>query len=282
MLYDFESYLIHLTATEHNKLSISRAVDEEDPLLPIQKPRGYGGVATFWDQGLIRHITPHKIGSHRFCVITYESTNTRICIINCCMPCRGSYTEQDYRQSLDELSSICDTFPDHHIIMAGDFNADMLTQKNSRDTALQSFANEQHVGCPTGYPTEETFHHTNGSSRIDFILESEDNNYANNVVLHGLDPRNTGHHAYITADITIPYRDEPNDNPAVPPIHIKTRWEKCDLGIYQEYVSENVHHITTPGDIGSTDAAISTLTTLLHDAACLALPTINRHTRSGL
>jgi hypothetical protein len=56
----------------HNDyIGIGKAVDSNDPIPPIQMPRGYGGVAILWKKELDSLITSLKNGNERIqCVET--------------------------------------------------------------------------------------------------------------------------------------------------------------------------------------------------------------------
>jgi hypothetical protein len=65
------SNLFMFSILSNDYIGIGKAVDSNDPIPPIQMPRGYGGVAILWKKELDSLITSLKIGNERIqCVET--------------------------------------------------------------------------------------------------------------------------------------------------------------------------------------------------------------------
>ena len=79
-LYAFE--LQELADLLPNHCWAARACDEADPIIPLQKPRGKGGVATIWKKELDPLIQQADDGSDRVQVIAVSNGEEHLCIIN--------------------------------------------------------------------------------------------------------------------------------------------------------------------------------------------------------
>jgi exonuclease III len=86
-LYNFQSADIQL---ELDDVCVAiKCVDDNDPIPPLQRPRGMGGVATIWKSSLDNKVTIIEDGGDRVQATLVETERKRICIINTYMPCRG-------------------------------------------------------------------------------------------------------------------------------------------------------------------------------------------------
>ena len=144
---------------------VAKSVDDDDPLLPVKLPRGYGGVCILWKKDLTNVKTTNE-GSNRMCVISVGNTT----IINVYMPCRGKYTTQDFEEELDQLSELVVKYQETHIILTGDMNVD-ISADSARAKSLLRLMSDNALTEP-GEFTGPTFIHHNGrhSSRIDYIF----------------------------------------------------------------------------------------------------------------
>ena len=124
--------------------SYSKAVDTDDPLLPTQKPRGYGGVAILYRKNMAFKIKKQVHGDNRIIVIAIQSSPP-LCICNVYMSSRNSKgnskADDSYQNSLDQLEEILNTYTKIHAVMLlGDFNASLKQRKgNNQDLQLSSF-----------------------------------------------------------------------------------------------------------------------------------------------
>ena len=91
-----------------------KATDTYDPILPIFKPRGKGGVAIFWRKDLERFIEVLDEGSERTLAIQINTSSQKYCIINSYMP---SNDRDKYTDLLDEIHEIIAKYQETHSII---------------------------------------------------------------------------------------------------------------------------------------------------------------------
>lgn len=166
---------------EHNRLNeintnyfaAAKSVDDDNPITPYQRPRGYGGVAIFWKKSLNHMVKSLHDGGKRIICCELVSPNIKTCIINTYMPCRGrSSDEAAFDETLDELGEIIAKYScSHTIIIMGDLNASLNRPEPSyRDKKLITFCGKFKINAAV--PSAPTFFHVNGRDRLqsDYIL----------------------------------------------------------------------------------------------------------------
>ncbi len=141
-LYSFETHILNTLASPTHE-AFTKCVDDNDPISPLQRPRGMRGVAVLWHRRLSHLVTVHPDGSDRVCVITIKTTSDRdLCVVTVYMPSRGlSDSEREFQAMLTELEEILLKFQvSHHIILAGDWNASLLLNRDChRDSVFKTF-----------------------------------------------------------------------------------------------------------------------------------------------
>ncbi len=151
--------------------SHGKAVDENDPIPPVQKPRGYGGVATLTRNNIDSNFRKAADGGNRI-VVTEIIADIPVCICNVYMPSRNSRTSSSYSELLQEINEIISKYKlTHAIIILGDMNASLKQRKgNEHDVMFQKFCEENKLFThQSGNPT---FFHENGrdEAELDYIL----------------------------------------------------------------------------------------------------------------
>ena len=149
-------------------------MDSNDPIPPIQMPRGYGGVAILWRKELDSLIPPLKIGNERIqCVETEGNPNTLV--VSLYLPCKSSNNHfSELCECIDLLHEILETYVStHHIIIGGDFNENILSIKHSnRKNDITTFMNDHQLLSKEIGTTYIHVHPSgNASSAIDYILQ---------------------------------------------------------------------------------------------------------------
>jgi hypothetical protein len=64
------------------KAGSSQSSDDFDPISPISRPRGYGGIAVVYKKTLSPSITQLPDGDHRIQVIEIITNDKSICLVN--------------------------------------------------------------------------------------------------------------------------------------------------------------------------------------------------------
>ncbi|CAG2245676.1 EIF4G [Mytilus edulis] len=150
-----------------------KSVDENNPIPPTQKPRGYGGVAILWKQHLDHLVEKINDGSERIICIKINVKPKPILLICAYMPCRGSkQANEQFKECLDQLHEIILKYSDTCTpVLCGDWNCDLMktTNKSARIKELEDFISSKKLMFK---PTPLTFIHPNGNetSTIDYIF----------------------------------------------------------------------------------------------------------------
>ena len=229
----------------------AKSVDDEDPISPFQRRRGYGGVAILWRKKIDDKVKLLPDGSSRIICLELKVNCKKICIINLYMPCRGRpEAEADFQDSLDEINEIIEKYHhSHSIILMGDLNASLNREPPyPRDKALRGFCISNNI-C-TDMPKVTTFYHSNGRdvSQIDYILTTkEDKEIAcsNEKTPHpDILDQNVSDHEPVFGSINIPNVNVNSNNTGTRSIDryqgVKTNWDKIDKDKYKRLLDERI------------------------------------------
>jgi exonuclease III len=224
-LYSFQNKDIAEHFPEYN--FAAKSVDDDDPLPPFKLPRGYGGVATLWKRTLSNYAIQLD-GTTRILTVTLGDST----VVNAYLPCRGTYSLQEFQEEIDQLHEVLTKFKNTKIILAGDMNIDPK-QTDSRATYFTTMLKDHNLHEANNI-LEPTYIHHNGrsSSKIDYILLDSTWNTAE-ASYHILeDFRNTStHHAL---ELKITYNLASRTSPTPSPQTKKLAWEKGDLKEYKQ------------------------------------------------
>ena len=247
-LFNFEQ---HLFKKFNSKLKFkSRSVDDNNPIPPTQKPRGYGGTAIAWLEK-IDHLIDENIedGNERIVCIKINVDPIPILAVSVYMPARGSKTsDEEFSECLDILFEITRKYHnDHRIILCGDWNCDLTGKKIPRQIKFQEFIDS----CGYLYkPTSHTFVHPNGheSSTIDYILiHRQFESSMPEVKKLDLLPNNTSDHYPIITQLKGQLRTSIGN--VEKPISKNINWAKIDVEEYQKVLQSKLEsNIIMPGD----------------------------------
>ena len=122
----FEKHVIFDYLKDYDGQMVS--VDHNDPISPLQRPRGYGGVDIVRKKklaGIVRQL-PDK--TPKITAISIKVSGPKdICLIGAYFPSRGiKGCETDYQATLDQIRKIIEKYsPYHDIIICADFNTDL-------------------------------------------------------------------------------------------------------------------------------------------------------------
>ena len=127
-------------------------MDDNNPLPPTQKPRGYGGVALLYNTNLNHTMKKVAAGCNR---ISAEEVLTDPPLRVCCvyMPGRNSKSNfpdhESYQLCIDQLEEIINTFSGTHaLVIVGDMNASLRRRNgNNQDVILENFVKSNGLFC---------------------------------------------------------------------------------------------------------------------------------------
>ena len=228
--------------TKH--LAHGRAVDEDNPLPPTQKPRGYGGVALIYNRDLNMGIKKLQLGSNRIVAIEVCSVPP-LCICNVYMPSRNSKSncndKENYMHCLDQLEEILNIYTrSHAVFILGDMNASLVPRRgNQQDVLLRDFVDSNSLCWRQN--GEETFFHPNKGDRaeIDYVLFNIiGDSLVKSVSVERNIPLNTSDHVPVFAQLSVEVgRKERAETTTV---QLKPKWDGCDKRIYKSSIRQNL------------------------------------------
>ena len=276
-LFNFQLQDLEKTFCSH--FVHSKAVDDDNPLPPTQKPRGYGGVALFYSKDLNYTVKKLTTGCSRIVAVEVLTTPP-LCICSVYMPSRNSKTnysdKENYQQCLDQLEEIMDTFGGTHaMLILGDMNASLCKrQGNNQDVLLENFVKSNNLFCEQN--GSETFFHPNKSDKaeIDYILFNDKcKQYLGNVTVDNRLSSNTSDHIPVVGTLFIQNRKTTNQKTKVV---CKPKWDRCDKSAYRKMVRENLLSFDTflPSTTGDFDILqpLSHLNAVLKRATTCSIP----------
>ncbi|CAC5411732.1 unnamed protein product [Mytilus coruscus] len=221
----FDCQLNMLNEIHSKYIRIGKSVDTDDPLPPIQMPRGYGGVAILWRKELDPLISTLKAGNSRIQCIEIEG-DPNIIIVSLYLPCKGpTNSTQELLECIDELNEIVCTYSNtHQIIIGGDFNEDIINGASSQKKKyINDFMQDHEL---SSNETGHTFIHSNGkdATAIDFILYQ--NKYSENII----DIQKLNKKLNITK----------NSQTSAKTFNKRIKWDKIDTGKYASLISTEI------------------------------------------
>jgi hypothetical protein len=96
-----------LNEIHENLNGIGKSVDDNDPLQPIQMPRGYGGTGILWKKELDHLINVIDIGNERIQCVEFMGSSRKRVIVSVYMPCKGPHNHVlEFQECVDMLYEI--------------------------------------------------------------------------------------------------------------------------------------------------------------------------------
>ena len=236
-LFNFQ--LSRLDELHKNFEGFGKSVDDNDPIPPTQKPRGYGGVATLFRKSMNLKVRKCPDGGSRI-VVTEIVSDPLLCIINVYLPCRNSKATEAFEDILLELQEVLDKYTcTHAVILLGNMNSSLLNRgANVQDKKLQNFcAQNELISLQHGVPT---FFHVNGDdeAEIDYILlNKKAKPLVKTVRVDNFTASNTSDHVPVYIILNIKAVSK-NLKPAS--VKMKPRWENCNKLAYREYIAKYI------------------------------------------
>ncbi len=243
-LYNYEAQTINDLFPSYD-VAI-KCSDDDDPLPPTYKPRGFAGVAVMWHKDISPAIKVLPDGGNRLIAIQCETDAGPLTLINTYMPTEGTKdATTSYQAVLDEVMAVITRCADNSmIIWTGDLNASMIKRSHptKNDKLLESFCMENNLS-KYDMPNQPTYHHFTGlsSSQLDYFLRlSHQRILLENVNIDKRHPCNNSAHDAVKADL-------------IPKIHLKRtsaqqmdggphriRWDKVNMKRYKTLTGERL------------------------------------------
>ena len=124
----FDCQLDRISTVSDRYSGCGKAVDTGNPILPVQMPRGYGGVAILWSKELDHLVVKLPDGGNRIQCIALHGKKPLL-LVSVYMPCKGlKGNEEEYKDCLAQLGEIFLKYSSSHMVMiGGDFNEDIYS-----------------------------------------------------------------------------------------------------------------------------------------------------------
>lgn len=247
--------------------------DDADPIPPIQRTRGQGGVAMLWNSDLEQHITVLPENAQTFQAILLKSEVDTL-IVNVYMPTRGYTTSlRDYGEATARLTELLLKYNPQNIIIGGDMNARVVKDQQvyPQDRLYQSFCDTAGLTLPTCYPVgRPTYVSLRGASTIDAFITNRDT-LVKDVTFLEQDSAGSPH-VPIKATLSVPVARTQRAAPPRPARKWSPNWSKCDTQAYYEAASALLPGLQVAESPDSLDASVDALTSILQHAATQSTP----------
>ncbi|CAC5366790.1 unnamed protein product [Mytilus coruscus] len=219
-LFNYEKELLKQHHSDF--ITFSRHIDDDEPMSPIVRPRGHGGIATLYRKSMFSMSSQLPDRNNRIQAIKVSTVGNPTCLINVYLPSRDTDKGHDTdRASLDTLKEIILKYQENHSI------------------TLQ-FCKENQIELLVKNPTDHTYFQGEPTSQIDYILVKS---IENDKILRELIQvkilsvgHNTSEHCPVSADLCIELRT--NQKQYRENTSTKVNWEKVNKDNYALKVQE--------------------------------------------
>ena len=275
-----EHWLFNCKLHKLNEISgifngVGKAVDTGNPILPIQMPRGYGGVGVLWKKKQIDHlIRVCQEGGNRIQCVELKGDNPLL-LISVYMPCRGLTDNlEDFNDCLDQLNEIIQKYSSTHIvIIGGDWNEDIYTETQSkRKQNMKDFLSENDLITTH---TQKTYTGPKGTmvSTLDYIFYPKTLSIrVQKIQVLEKMKINVSDHLPVCCVINCSI-NRVKKTETCKQVKQKVQWAKVDTEIYTAAVEKSISDIDTDIDnLCGLDSAVKKVNNVLSEAAVLAAP----------
>ncbi|MCG7875776.1 MAG: reverse transcriptase domain-containing protein [Candidatus Thiodiazotropha endolucinida] len=266
----FKCQLQLLNEINEHYVASGKSVDYYDPILPIQIPRGYGGVAILWNRNIDHLVNELELGNERIkCIeLNIKKPLLIVCVY---LPCNGEKDNyHSFVDCIEQLQEIIFIYQNSYdIIIGGDFNENAAVKSSSkRSQALHTFIREN------GFVTKDTGHtfiHPNGrdSSTIDFFLYKQC--FEQNVIQISRQSElseNVSDHYPVTLsckmDLT---KSDLGDRVTSNSSTVRINWKRVDKEQYKSIIDRKISNCPPEKKIKNLNETTQTINTILLDSA---------------
>ena len=170
-----DSQLHHLQSF-HGSFSC-HAVSGVDASRNIITGRPYGGLAILWNKTLDNVVKIVECKCNRLVAIILKCVDVELLLINVYMPCDSGNTYSEYREVLDCVCTIINSYDVDMIIFGGDFNCD-FKRSSPNMTLLSNFIDTEDLtnannSCNSDIKCTYVNHFNGSCSTIDHFFVSE-------------------------------------------------------------------------------------------------------------
>jgi len=266
----FQSQTDLLSEVHENINSVGKGTDYNDPLLPTQLPRGFGGVGVLWKKELDPKVTVLDDGGNRIQCLQLSNfkDNKGLVIVSVYMPCRGlSGNVTEFCDCVDQLREIILKYNTDNFILVGcDFNENLGGAHGSRRlNYLKELVNDFDLKFEN---SGETYLDPRGNecTEIDFYLYNVPSVLitSRKVVLNDL-RTNTSDHYPITVELLCNFTL--NIKPEESVISTRVNWRTIDKHVYSIRVKDGLATLETEIDDDNVDEVVKDFCELMSESA---------------
>lgn len=207
--------------------------------LEIQRRRGKGGVITIWPQS-ISHKVRKLEKEERIIVTEIQSEPVKIILVNNYMPTMATGSDKEYREHLDNITSMIDKYEQtHNVVIVGDLNGTLIpSRNNNHDKLLKNFCSQHQLKHTVRNAHKPTFYHHNGNStsQIDYILENIRGNNLLDSTIMDQNPLNSSAHVPVKAKTNLIVKGKTKINSTTSKKKTILKWEEKNIENYQPKV----------------------------------------------
>ncbi len=234
----------------------------EDPIPPIQKPRGYAGTGILYRKDI--KVKEIKDGDHRICCLEILREQPVI-VISVYMPAKGSkQRDEEFEVTLAGLEEIISRYKHtHQLIIAGDFNASLKTDRpDARDQKFSAFLLNHCLRISDGHPDTPTYLKPDGTecSSIDYVLVTADVTIRSTKV-KVMATNTSDHRPVLTKYVPPPGQEVIKDiskatqeSKEMAPRKLKG-WKKVNLKEYSKITGDEIDDLNLPAPQSSWEAS---------------------------
>jgi len=240
-------FQINLLEQIHEDINAAgKGADMNNPIHPMQIPRGYGGVAILWKKHLDKFVKPLPDGGERIqCLEITNGVSRPVLLVSIYLPTKGySNSLQSFQEVIDQLYEIIQKFQvTHDIILGGDVNEDLVNiQDRSRYEHMKEFIED----CSLQYNTAgKTYINPKGEecTEIDYFLYSKSlsSRITKTKVIKNLCANVSDHYPIsIACEMNFEYEVSRKRNNTNTHSVSKPNWDKVDKDMYTAMVNLGV------------------------------------------
>ena len=267
----FHSQIPMLNEVRSDVNSVGKGTDINDPMLPTQMPRGYGGVGILWKKELDSKIKALDDGGKRIQCIQIENfaNNKGLILCSVYLPSKGiGGNVEEFCECIDQLREIClKYFPTNYIIIGGDLNETLGSESAAKRTLyIKDFIDEFGLNFEN---SGKTYVDQGGAecTEIDYFLYNLPENLVQKKkqILRDIDLNVSDHHP-IRMDIVsnfVTYKATLNKPSS------RVNWKKVDTHTYALHIDQQMEQHSQNLDLNHNeiDHVLEHLCNIMSDTA---------------
>ncbi len=264
----------------------TRSVDENCKIMPIAKPRGYGGVSTLWKPWLDPYAVRLPDGNERIVGTQFNIEGLNLNIFNCYLDsAKTANAIARYHEDITAISELLYKYKDGDTLIVGDMNADIYRRDDAKEKLLKQMMEEHNLSDATSESGRlPTYQHKylGHESHVDMILLKLASNKKEMVKIEATEVlsfdsdenlTNASTHVPVLATLALNVLVKHPKKKAVPQTK-KFIWSKADAACFTQTMQEELDALDLT--LINPDQALSILQSIIECATIAAVPSTNK------